>query len=199
MSAAGKKVECEIVKRAKLAEILRRDYVKTILMVVIIIVSVVVFWYGLRAFFRTEHPLLAVASGSMRPTLRVGDLIVVQGGLDASEIKAAPKPEGDIIVFRRLGELVVHRAINKENRSNTWYFETKGDNNTVSDGWIPEWNVVGKVVGRVPLLGHIALFFEPFHVKVAFIVLCIAFLMLLDFIPLARKRIKEGQSETKAL
>jgi len=190
------------VKRTKLAEWLKKDYVQTIIMVAIVVVSVLTFWYGLRFAYRTEHPLLAVASGSMRPTLQVGDLILVQGGLNASKIKALPEPEGDIIVFRRSlgsGSLIVHRAINKENRSGTWYFETKGDNNTISDGWIPEQNVIGKVVGRVPLLGYIALFFEPFEVKVAFILLWIVLLIILEVLPPLTKKAKESQGETKPL
>jgi len=136
----------ERVKRAKLAELLRKDYVQTIIMVAITIAIVIGFWYGLRFTYRTEHPLLAVSSGSMRPTLQVGDLILVQGGLNASEITAAPKPDGDILVFRRSNQLIVHRAINKKKEGDIWYFETRGDNNTSSDGWIPEQNVVGKVV-----------------------------------------------------
>ena len=67
------------VKRAKLAELLRKDYVQTAIMVIITIAIVIGFWYGLRFYFRTEHPLLAVSSGSMEPTLQVGDLILVQG------------------------------------------------------------------------------------------------------------------------
>jgi len=189
------------LKRAKLAEFLRKDYVQTVIMVIITIVIVILFWYGLRFAFRTNHPLLAVASGSMRPTLQVGDLIVVQG-LDPSEINAAPRPEGDIIVFRRSlssSSLIVHRAIAKKNEGNIWYFETKGDNNTISDGWIPEQNVIGKVVGRVPLLGYIALFFEPLEVKVAFILLLFVLLIILELFPISRKKVKESQTETKPL
>ncbi|MDH4221344.1 MAG: hypothetical protein OEV19_01220, partial [Candidatus Bathyarchaeota archaeon] len=81
----------ERVKRAKLAELLRKDYVQTVIMVIITIVIVIVFWYGLRFAFRTEHPLLAVASGSMEPVLYEGDLILVQGVQNALEIRVAPK------------------------------------------------------------------------------------------------------------
>jgi ABC-type multidrug transport system permease subunit len=51
------------MKRAKLAGLLRKDYVQTAILVVILVVSVIAFWYGLEFAFRTEHPLLAVASG----------------------------------------------------------------------------------------------------------------------------------------
>lgn len=206
MSDAGKKEGVKGVKRAKLAKILRKDYVQTAIMVVITVGSVFAFWYGLRFAFKTDHPLWAVASGSMTPTLRKGDLILVQGVQNACRIQAALKdaPEpGDIIVFHQPGnpsELIVHRAVEKEKQGGTWYFTTWGDANSIPDPRpVSEHDVVGKVVGRVPLLGYIALFFEPLYVKVAFILLWIAFLILLEFIPLARKRVKEGQSETKAL
>jgi len=60
----------------KLKEILKNDYVKTIIFLAIMILSVMGFWFGLKAVLKTEYPLLAVASGSMVPTLNVGDLIV---------------------------------------------------------------------------------------------------------------------------
>ncbi|MFQ5999921.1 MAG: signal peptidase I [Candidatus Bathyarchaeia archaeon] len=188
------------MKRAKLAEILRKDYVQTVIMVVIIIVSVVAFWYGLRFGFKTEHPLLAVASGSMRPTLEVGDLILVHGVHNACKIHAAPKDAdqpGDIIVFHRprdpKRELIVHRAVNKTNRNGLWYFKTQGDANMGQDIWeVKESDIVGKYTGaKAPLLGHIALFFEPLHVKVAFIMLWIVLLMILEVLPLSRKRVEE--------
>ena len=186
------------MKREKLSELFRKDYVQTIIMVMITIAIVIGFWYGLRYTFKTENPLLAVSSGSMRPTLQVGDLILVQGGLNASKITAAPKPEGDILVFRMSNKLIVHRAIDKENRNGTWYFQTKGDNNsapdqTNPDQWLPEKNVVGKVVGQAPWLGHIALFFEPIEVKIAFILLWILLLAILELVPLIRKQITDGQ------
>lgn len=200
---------CETVKRAKLAEILRRDYVQTILMVVIVIVGVVAFWYGLSAAFRTEHPLLAVASGSMEPVLYKGDLILVQGVQNACEIHAAPKdanPPGDIIVFRKPinpSELLVHRAVEKINEDGRCYIRTQGDANDVSFPWERELNqsdIVGKYTGaKVPLLGHIALYFGSFEVKVAFILLCIILLIIIELVPLSRKKVEEEQDQTKAL
>ncbi len=193
------------MKRAKLAEILRKDYVQTAIMVVIMVVSVVAFWYGLRFAFRTEHPLLAVASGSMRPTLEVGDLILVQGGLKPpySEIDVG-YTNGTIIVFdgKAIGrhDLIVHRAIDKKYKDGVWYFKTHGDHNSPNSVEVfSEDYLIGKLVGRVPLLGHIALFFEPLHVKVAFIMLWIIILIILEVLPLSRKQVEEEQPQTKPL
>jgi signal peptidase I len=200
----------ERVKRAKLAEFLRKDYVQTVIMVIITIVIVVVFWYGLRAAFRTEHPLLAVASGSMEPVLYQGDLILIQGVQNACKIHAAPKdanPPGDVIVFRKPSnpsQLIVHRAVKKDIEDESCSFTTQGDANLGGpDRWgrpIIESDIVGKYTGvKVPLLGHIALFFEPLQVKVAFILLWIILLIILELIPLSREKAEESPTETKPL
>jgi signal peptidase len=191
----------------KLAELLRRDYVQTVLMVVITIVIVIVFWYGLRFGFKTDHPLLAVASGSMEPVLFKGDLILVQGVQDAGEIHVAPKdanPPGDIIVFRKPtypSDLIVHRAVDNGTDSSSYYLVTQGDANPGSDGWkVREGDIIGKYTGaKVPLLGHIALFFEPLQVKVAFILLWIILLVILEMIPLFREKDEKSQTETRPL
>jgi signal peptidase len=170
-------------------------------MIVIILVSVVAFWYGLRVVFKTENPLLAVASGSMRPTLEVGDLILIQGVQNACEIHAASKdanPPGDIIVFRKTVypyDLIVHRAVEKDNEDGTCSITTQGDANPSPDREkVRESNLVGKYTGvKIPLLGYIALFFEPFEVKVAFILLWIILLVILEFVPLSRRQTKEEQ------
>ena len=195
------------VKRAKLAELLKKDYVQTVIMVIITIVIVIVFWYGLRFGFRTEHPLLAVASGSMEPVLYEGDLILVQGVQNILEIHVAPKdanPPGDIIVFRKPGypsDLIVHRAVDNDTDTSSYYIETQGDANPGPDSWkVRESDIVGKYTGaKVPLLGHIALFFEPLQVKVAFILLWVILLVILEMIPLLRKKDEESQTETKPL
>ena len=190
---------------AKLTELLKKDYVRTVIMLLIIIIIVIGFWYGLRFAFRTEHPLLAVASESMEPALYRGYLILVQGGLKPpySEIDVG-YTNGTIIVFdgKAIGEhdLIVHRAIDKDYKDGVWYFKTHGDNNSPNSvEEFSEDHLVGKVVGRAPWLGHIALFFEPFEVKVAFILLWVILLIILEFVPLSRKKGEEEQDQTKPL
>ena len=195
----------ERVRRAKLAEFLKKDYVQTVIMVIITITVVIVFWYGLRFAFGTEHPLLAVASGSMEPVLYEGDLILVQGVQNALEIHVAPKDAnspGDIIVFRKPtypSDLIVHRAVGN-GTDTSYYIITRGDANPGPDGWrVRESDIIGKYTGvKVPLLGHIALFFEPLQVKVAFILLWIILLIILELIPLFREKGEESRTETKA-
>lgn len=153
----------------------QNEYFKTALMIIFIIALVFGVWFGSQLVLNTPYPALAVASGSMcklpgsycdgwshpfEPTLHVGDLIIVQG-VDPEEINAAPDPDGDIIVFRdpdATKGLIVHRAIEKQTVGGNISFRTKGDGNIPPDNeWIPEDNVIGKVVLRIPWIGHIAL------------------------------------------
>jgi signal peptidase I len=184
----------------KLPEIFKRDYMTTVVMILVVILIVFTFWFGLRFVFRTEHPILAVASGSMEPVLYAGDLILVEGVDDPGDIYAAPKdanPPGDVIVYQGPQDLIVHRAITKTVQNGTYIFETQGDNNRFPDGWdVKESDVVGKYTGfKVPLLGHIALFFNPFEVKVAFIALLVIALILLELYPELRKRSQRSDGE----
>jgi signal peptidase len=185
----------------KLPEVFKRDYMNTIIVILVVLLFVFVFWFGLSFVFRTEHPILAVASGSMEPVLYKGDLILVEGLQNPGDIYAAPKiadPPGDIIVYRGLTSLIVHRVVDKTIKNDgTYSFETWGDANGSPDPReVNESDVVGRYTGfKVPLLGYVALFFDPFERKVAFIALWIVALIILELVPLARKRFKRDESE----
>lgn len=179
--------------------------------------SVIAFWFCLRAAFKSEYPLLPIDSGSMRPTLNIGDLVVVLGLSGASEIKVAQKPEGDIIVFRRPcspDELVVQRAINKTLVDGVWYVRTQGDNassparwsegqnagDTWGDGLFHEKFLIGKVVGKIPYLGYIPLYLSAFLQTPApmfiFIALMFLLVILLKYPSLLKKK---GKPQAKTL
>ena len=191
--------------RLKSKEVLKNDYVRTIIFLAIMILGVMSFWFGLKAVLRIEYPLLAVASPSMVPTLNVGDLIVVQGGLGApyDDIDAGPPgpdSNGTIIVFRgevigRPGELIVHRTIQKEYNNGVWYFTTHGDNNPKGSNEIfSEEYLIGKVVGYIPLIGHIPLFVrEPYGMMI--IVVLMLVLIFAEFLPIWKRKEKPQPCE----
>lgn len=182
----------------KLKDILKNDYVKTALLLLIIIISVFAFWFGLRAALATEFPLCGVASESMVPTLQVGDLIIVQGVSDARNIKAASKnatEPGDIIVFynprgnKDPNDLIVHRAVDKISRNGTWYFKTHGDANPgTQDPWeVREDYVIGKVVFfRIPIVGFITFLMRT--PAAIIVVLPPLILLFIDWIPFFKKQ-----------
>ena len=112
----------------------------------------------LKASLKTQYPVMVVVSESMIPTLGVGDFILVGRIQDFDDVVAEPQPEGDILVFLKPGtsdEYIVHRAVEKTNNNGEWYFVTKGDNNAVQDGRsVKESNIMGRVIGNIPILGY---------------------------------------------
>lgn len=192
----------------------KNEYAQTAIMIVLILGVVFGFWYGSRLVLNTEYPMLAVASGSMcKPqhmlcdgwshpfdhTLHVGDLIIVQG-IDVSEIHTAPEPEGDIIVYRQLygEELIVHRAIENKTENGQLYFITKGDANSSPDRPVPADHVIGKVLFRIPWVGHLALLMRN-STGIYIILTLIAILVIVELvIPLFREKKPETQQEQNA-
>ena len=187
----------------KLPEILKRGYVQTIIMIVVVILAVLLFWYGLRFAFRTEYPILAVASESMEPILYKGDLIVVEGIENISDIYVAPKnaeKPGDIVVYQGATQLVVHRAIDKKiGTDGKIVFIIHGDANAEgANEHVHESKIIGRYVGfKVPWLGHIALVFQDTETKVAFIALWILVLIGIEAAPYVMKKLK-GSNDGEA-
>jgi signal peptidase I len=201
-----------MINGSKVKKLLKNEWVKTGIMLAIVIIAFFSFWYGIRIALATEDPLLAVASGSMEPTLNVGDLIVIHGISDFSQVYTHPG-NGDIIVFHtyvpgyknlmpgKPDELIVHRAIDKELKNDSyvgrevWYFTTKGDANDVPDPGhiltdpVPEYYVVGKVVGSAPYVGNIPLFIRtPTGIVTVVILIILVLLIEMTYSSLKEKR-----------
>ena len=98
-----------------------------------------------------------VMSGSMLPTIKVKDIVVT---------KKVPQEElevGDIITFispdTRFGGIsVTHRIIDKyyDESIGSYSYRTQGDNNNISDSaLVPNTNILGKVILKIPKLGYL--------------------------------------------
>jgi len=144
----------------------------------------------------------------MKPTLNIGDLIVVQGFSDISEINVGEKPDGDIIVFRRPSnpdQLTVERAINKTLVGDVWYFRTQewwSEGQNAEDTWGGGFHqkfLIGKVVGKIPYLGYIPLYVSAFlrSPEAMFLFIVLMFLVILMKYPSLLKR--KLKPQTKAL
>lgn len=149
---------------------------------------IIIFFFGgsyiLKGALGTEYPMMVVVSQSMQPTLGVGDFIFV-GGVDAQNVNAAPAPQGDIIVFIQPysnNEYIVHRAIEKYTDLGTVTYTTKGDNNIIQDGWrLPATDIVGKVIGNIPLLGYFSIFIKTVN-GFAFVTGLMLLSFLIDYV-----------------
>lgn len=199
----------------------KNDYFQIGVTLILLVVIVIGFWYGSQLVLHSQYPALAVASGSMcilpgsycdgwshpfEHTLHVGDLIIVQG-IDPKNIYAAPYNtsgrSGDIIVFHSPygDDLIVHRAIIKREDDGSIFFTTKGDGNSGPDSEIPASNVVGKVVMRIPWLGHIALFMRNslgIYIVVALIVLLVVVEFVIPMLTKGKVKVEPKESEQRA-
>ncbi|MFC1893831.1 S24/S26 family peptidase [Chloroflexota bacterium] len=81
---------------------------------------------------------LPVLTDSMAPLIRSGDQVLV------SQVLAEQIHFGDIVVFRRNGDLIVHRVFKKWRNAEGIFFGEKGDSAQVQ-GLL----AAGKVIGRV--------------------------------------------------
>jgi len=145
-------------------------------------------------------------------TLHIGDLIIVQGTEPIN--LNSDYPASDIIIFKKPtdpDELIVHRIVEKEERDGKIFFFTKGDGNSNTkwpdipssseyDPWnqgngIPEDLVVGKVVMRIPWVGHFVLFMRN-GIGLPLVVGLITILIIVEFIiPIIRSKKEDPQQE----
>lgn len=121
------------------------------------IVGVLVIWFSLGLF--AIHPTM-VASGSMRPFIDVGDVVIVEKA-PADAIR-----EGDVIQFRGEKVSIMHRVVEVHETEESTFFITKGDANDAPDQVpvLPE-QVIGKIIFRIPKIGWAAIVVKGFFVS----------------------------------
>ena len=114
------------------------------------------------------------ASDSMRPALRAGDVVWLEG------IAAAQVRRGDVIGFAHPdhGRPMLHRVARIEDRGGRLAFTTRGDANSGVERWsVRRDDRLGRFVGvRVPAVGRAAVA-APRHAAPALVALA-AFLLL---------------------
>ncbi len=109
---------------------------------------------GMAYILDTQHPMASITSGSMWPSLKRGDLILIKGINNKNEIEV-----GDIIVYKNIKGFTIHRVVQLNGKT----VVTKGDANNVSDEPIKYEDIIGKTVNynekplRIPFLGNISI------------------------------------------
>ena len=97
------------------------------------------------------HPAI-VGSGSMRPAIDVGDVVIVQH-VNPDELKV-----GDVVqYYSGEGYTITHRIVDIRETAEGKIFITKGDANELADTPFTEDRIVGKVVFVIPKLGYLPL------------------------------------------
>jgi len=174
-------------------KLLKSGLFGAVLLILFALIGSLALQWVLALALQTSTPLHTPISRSMEPTLKVGDLLIIHGGLKAEDIYADPK-DGDIIVFKNPsnpeGLPIVHRAIEKIQKDGKWYFITKGDNNPFDDrkafGWIvPEDYVIGKVIYVIPKVGYLLRGLDETKIYIGgYVVTLRMFLMAVDILAL---------------
>ena len=113
--------------------------------ILVLIVGILV--YFVSGNFR--YYAVAIATGSMRPKIEVGDVVIIDQEKDYKELKV-----GDIIAYKYHGIVVVHRISDIVVIKKEYYFYTKGDANEDVDNYIiyPK-TILGDVRFKIPAIG----------------------------------------------
>ncbi len=127
----------------------------------------------------------SIQSNSMFPTLKKGDMIITYNKINYQDLKV-----NDIISFYSFenGSNIIktHRITNIYLENNVRLYETKGDNNDVSDNvYITDVDIIGKMKYRIPFLGGIIDFLKNKWVFLFFIVIPLGIIFiyqLIDFL-----------------
>ena len=107
------------------------------------------------------YAILEVVSGSMEPTIKVGDIIVI-------DTKAKTYEIGDVITFYDTnGNFVTHRIVDVKGGK----MITKGDNNQSPDEDMTIDHIVGKYIYKIPFLGaFLNTFRNPLYLAIILII-----------------------------
>jgi len=94
-----------------------------------------------------------IASGSMKPTMDVGDIaVIIPTPTDTIQI-------GDIIQYRSEGAMILHRVTDISQEGGPKLFVTRGDANPISDtGFITSQQIQGKLILIIPKLGWASIY-----------------------------------------
>ena len=127
----------------KLSKII--GYILNILIIFVVILMIIAIYYFVQVKILNKsyanmfgYTFFEVATGSMSPTINVGDVIVVKLTNDV-------QPD-DIIVCKDNNSFVTHRLIRIENDK----FIAKGDANNTEDKPMDVANLIGKVIKVIP-------------------------------------------------
>lgn len=115
---------------------------------------------GLVYVLKTDYPMASITSGSMWPTLKKGDLVLIKGIEDKNNIEL-----NDIVVYRNEKGFTIHRVV----KLNENTLITKGDANNVNDSSVEYNQIIGKILNfrnkplRIPFLGMVSVLTQKYR------------------------------------
>ena len=128
---------------------------RIITLILVLSISIVTVHFLIIPATQGNLHFLIVLSGSMEPSIHVGDIVV------SSKVNIEDLREGDVITFRYEGErnCITHRITKIMNTEFGIFFKTKGDANEEEDTRpVRENEVIGKAILVIPYLGYLPAF-----------------------------------------
>lgn len=122
----------------------KRNFISLILSSVFVIILV----YFSSGYF--HYWTVAIATGSMSPIIKKGDVAIVEKIDNKSNLKV-----GEVIAFKYHNVIIVHRIVNIVKDREEYYFYTKGDANANQDNFTLKSNmIIGVVNHKIPYIGR---------------------------------------------
>lgn len=101
-----------------------------------------------------------ISSGSMRPTLDTGDVVVLE------KVNTESLQIGDIIQYKIQNVSTIHRVHDIIREENSLTFITKGDANTAADvNSVSSHQITGKAIFTIPKIGLVPLMLKSFFLN----------------------------------
>ena len=143
---------------------------------VLSIIAILVIWGFIQLNIQNKeyvnifgYSVLSTETGSMSPTIEVGDIIIIKIG---DEIK-----ENDIITYKQDDVLITHRIEQIDGDT----IITKGDYNNIQDEPIERNQVIGKAVYIINNVEVWKQVFTDMHVIIPMVITIILFILLVAY------------------
>ena len=151
--------------------------------------------------YEPKFSLYTIVSPSMEPKIKVYDVVLNVRVDDKSTIK-----KGDVITFISTsnisnGMTVTHRVNNIIKGEKGLEFVTKGDNNLTEDtDTAKDYNILGKVILRIPQLGRLQFFIASSGGWLIVVLIPALFIIVNDILKItklniAKKKLKSSKKE----
>lgn len=153
-----------------------KDIIINLIIFILGIIAILAIWTSIQLNVQKKeyanifgYSIFSTETGSMSPTMEIGDVIIVKIGEQVQE--------KDIITYKKDNSFITHRIVKIEGNS----IIAKGDNNNTQDEEITQDAVVGKVVFIINNVEIWKNVFSDMNVIIPIIITLILFVILVFY------------------
>lgn len=119
-----------------------------VLLIIVILIALISGYF--------DYYMIGIGSESMSPVINKGDAVIIKKVKLQKELK-----EGEIIVYQKDKQLIIHRLIKIEKKDGKLYYRTKGDANSTEDNIkIKKKDIKGIVKIKIPVIAYPSVFLK---------------------------------------